>query len=437
MGRAAASNLPGRMRSRFLFTVLVSDLAALAVGLVIGAMLVFGTPLPWRAELPAGASLWPLVSLMFAGAIVASYGSRRMSLRHVPRASYGRAVAIVAFSGAFTALGVVIFRPYWSRSFVATALAVWGLLAVAHRVVWRARPWSEKMVLVTGEKELADDLRYSEHADVLDVLDPLGEPSESLDPTADLVVDLRSVLSDRMAQFISSWNLAGGTVRALTTVYEEQTGRLPIVHLVEGWELTNPVSRNDYALAKRALDTLLIVATSPLWLLAAGIIWMAVRLDSRGPAIYRQTRVGKDGHMFTLYKFRTMRDGAEEDGPRFASDRDDRLTRVGKVLRRFHVDEIPQLWNALRGDLSLVGPRPERPEFTRAYEASIPFYGYRHLVRPGLTGWAQVNYGYADDEAGALEKLTYDLYYVRHMSPWLDAQIIGSSLWAVVSGLGR
>ena len=209
-----------------------------------------------------------------------------------------------------------------------------------------------------------------------------------------------------------------------------------MVHLVEGWELSRPVSRNEYSIFKRAIDIILVIATLPLWTLLATVIWAAVKLDSRGPAIYTQTRVRKDNATFTLFKFRTMVLDAERGGPRFALINDDRLTRAGRVLRRFRLDEIPQLWNVLRGDLSLVGPRPERPEFTEHFEQSIPFYGYRHLVRPGVTGWAQVNYGYADDEADTVEKLTYDLFYVKHMSPWLDAQILGRSIWTVLSGFG-
>ncbi len=225
-------------------------------------------------------------------------------------------------------------------------------------------------------------------------------------------------------------------MRALANIYEEHTGRLPMVHLAEGWELSAPVSRNEYAVFKRGIDIVLVLATLPLWLLLSGLIWPAVRIDSPGPAIYTQKRVRRDNATFTLYKFRTMVVDAESGGPQFAAVGDDRLTRVGRVLRRFRLDEIPQLWNVLKGDLSLVGPRPERPEFTEDFEQSIPFYAYRHLVRPGVTGWAQVNYGYADDEADTVEKLTYDLYYVKHMSPWLDAQILGRSIWTVLSGFG-
>ncbi len=176
--------------------------------------------------------------------------------------------------------------------------------------------------------------------------------------------------------------------------------------------------------------------TAPLWLALAAIIAVSVRLDSRGPVIFSQPRVGLDGRPFTLYKFRTMVGYDDPSEPRFAAHGDERLTRVGKVLRRFRVDEIPQLWNVMKGDLALVGPRPEQSGFVDYFSRSIPFYDHRHLVRPGVTGWAQVNYGYADDEADTIEKLTYDLYYIKHVSPWLDLEILGRSVWTVLSGFG-
>jgi lipopolysaccharide/colanic/teichoic acid biosynthesis glycosyltransferase len=231
--------------------------------------------------------------------------------------------------------------------------------------------------------------------------------------------------------------VAGYEVRSLADVYQEHTGRFPVVHLDDGWELSTPVHRAaQYVPVKRTLDYALVILTAPIWILLGALIWVAVRLDSKGPAIYRQTRVGRDGEIFTLYKFRTMRVDAEQNGPQFTSIDDERLTRVGRVLRKVRADEIPQLWNVLKGDVSLVGPRPERPEFVAAFEESIPFYSSRTLVRPGVTGWAQVNYGYADDEADTIEKLTYDLYYVTHMSLWLDLQILGKSIWTVLSGFG-
>jgi lipopolysaccharide/colanic/teichoic acid biosynthesis glycosyltransferase len=166
------------------------------------------------------------------------------------------------------------------------------------------------------------------------------------------------------------------------------------------------------------------------------VVWGVVKLDSPGPALYHQKRTGRNEKPFTLHKFRTMGVDAEVGGPRFAALDDPRITRVGRFLRKSRLDEIPQLWNVLRGDLSIVGPRPERPVFVEEYERAIPFYGSRHLIRPGVTGWAQVNYGYADDEADTVEKLTYDLYYVKHQSVWLDLHILGLSVWTVLTGFG-
>jgi lipopolysaccharide/colanic/teichoic acid biosynthesis glycosyltransferase len=274
--------------------------------------------------------------------------------------------------------------------------------------------------------------------DVVEVMDPQSEDRpQQLANDVTVAVDLRAILSPPMAQFVASSNVAGYGVRSLASVYEEHTGRFPVVHLDDGWELSTPVQRAaQYIPVKRTLDYLLVILTLPLWVLLGVLIWLSVRIDSKGRAIYKQTRAGRHGEVFTLYKFRTMVINAEENGPQFAVVDDGRLTRVGRILRKFRIDEIPQLWNVLKGDLSLVGPRPERPEFVEEFAETIPFYRYRMLVRPGVTGWAQVNYGYADNEADTIEKLTYDLYYVTRMSLWIDLQILGKSVWTVLSGFG-
>jgi exopolysaccharide biosynthesis polyprenyl glycosylphosphotransferase len=422
------------MRRKFLLSVLISDLVALGIALVLGSLLTFGEWLPWLAT-RSGENIWPMLGLLIGGALLGSYTSTRM-WQGAPRPSYGRAMAIVTIATAITALGLVLGRPYFSRPYLATAIGLWLAGTILHRVVRRQRPWAEDLVVITSEKGLVEDLRDADHCNVLEVYDPAGEPPADPIEDALLVVDLRPVMSDRMAQFVSSWNLAGYQVTALSSVYEQYTGRLPMVHLAEGWELSAPVSRNEYAAVKRGIDIVLVLLTAPLWLLLAAAIWVAVRIDSSGPAIYRQSRIGRDGEEFTLYKFRTMVENAEKDGPRFTVANDSRLTNMGRFLRRFRADEIPQLINVLKGDLSLVGPRPERPVFTSQFEANIPFYGYRHLVRPGVTGWAQVNFGYADNEHETVEKLTYDLFYVKHMSPWLDLSILGRSMWTVLSGYG-
>jgi exopolysaccharide biosynthesis polyprenyl glycosylphosphotransferase len=429
--------LPVLMRRRFLLSVLASDLVALAIGMAAASLVKFETPLPWEARLPFGASIWPLIGLITGGVLIGSYLSARAGVLVVPRPSYGRAMAITSTAVASVAIGLVLFRVYWSRPFLFATMGVFLVGALAHRAIRRRRPWSDRMILITAEKGLVDDMRNSEHADIIAVFDPSGDPpADEPTPGVTLTLDLRPVLSEEMARFVSSWNLAGYPVRALGNVYEEHTGRLPIVHLAEGWELTAPVSRNSYAPVKRVLDVVFVVLATPIWLVLGALVWLIVRLDSKGPVLFHQERVGRGGGTFVLVKFRTMVQDAEAEGPRFTTVGDTRLTRVGRLLRKSRLDELPQLWNVLKGDLSLVGPRPEQPLFVDQFSRSIPFYRYRHLIRPGLTGWAQVNYGYADDQADTVDKLTYDLYYVKLMSPWLDLQILGKSVWTVLSGFG-
>jgi exopolysaccharide biosynthesis polyprenyl glycosylphosphotransferase len=427
------------MRRRFLFSIAAADLTALAVAVVLGSFIVFDRALPWTSpRLPAGESIWPLLGLVTAGAVIGSYASARAWAGAAPRPTYGRALTIVLVTLAFTSLGLVLSRTYFSRPFLAVTMAIWLGGALAHRFVRRRSPWTERLVLITTEKGLVEHLRHAPHAEVVEVLDPaLQGYVAQVEDGVTLGVDLREVLSDRMAQFVSSSVLSGVSVRALSTVYEEHTGRLPIVHLAEGWELRNPVVRSaGYVPIKRMIDTVLVVVTAPILIVLTAMIALAVGATSKGPVIFRQERIGLNGRPFTLYKFRTMVDGAEESGPSFAVPGDLRLTGVGRVLRRFRIDEIPQLWNTLRGDVSLVGPRPEQAVFVERFDQEIPFYSHRHLVRPGITGWAQVYYGYADDKADTVEKLSFDLYYVKHMSPWLDLHILGKSIWTVLTGFG-
>ena len=158
-----------------------------------------------------------------------------------------------------------------------------------------------------------------------------------------------------------------------------------------------------------------------------------IKLDSKGPVFYKQERVGQDGKTFMLVKFRSMCANAEEEtGPVWAKEDDDRTTRVGRIMRRTRLDELPQLYNVFCGDMSLVGPRPERPHFVQQLVESIPFYPMRHIVKPGITGWAQINYGYANTLDHTVEKLQYDLFYIKNMSWMLDSLIILETIKTVL-----
>ena len=166
------------------------------------------------------------------------------------------------------------------------------------------------------------------------------------------------------------------------------------------------------------------------------LISLAIKLDSRGPVFYRQERVGEDGKTFDLLKFRSMRIDAEENGPVWAKSNDERATRVGRMIRKLRLDEIPQMINVLRGEMSFVGPRPERPFFIEQLKEEIPFYFQRHIVKPGITGWAQIRYPYGASKEDALEKLKYDLYYIKHMSTFFDLMIILETIKIALVGKG-
>jgi exopolysaccharide biosynthesis polyprenyl glycosylphosphotransferase len=222
--------------------------------------------------------------------------------------------------------------------------------------------------------------------------------------------------------------------------YEDFSGKIWVDGLDSEWFVyTDGFKHSKTGLFfKRSVDIIfalfLILLTAPL----LAIIAAAIKLGSRGPVLFRQTRVGLHGKTFTIYKFRSMCHDAEvESGPTWATERDGRVTVVGRVLRRFRLDEIPQAFNVLRGEMSIVGPRPERPYFVDRLEQQIPFYRLRHYVKPGITGWAQVMYPYGASLEDAYEKLQYDLYYAKHKSPSCDAQILIRTLNIVLLGGGR
>jgi exopolysaccharide biosynthesis polyprenyl glycosylphosphotransferase len=218
-----------------------------------------------------------------------------------------------------------------------------------------------------------------------------------------------------------------------TTLYEELTGRVMVAALEADWYAELPTRVTGlYAPTKRLID-IVIALLGVIALPLCALIALAIILDSGRPVLIRQIRVGRRGERFVLHKFRTMRANAEDDGkPLWATPDDPRRTSVGRVLRRLHLDELPQLWDVLRGCMSLIGPRPERPEFVESLAKELPLYHARELVRPGITGWAQVLYPYAGSLEENLAKLEYDLYYIRHFGPLLDFSIVLRTIGTVV-----
>jgi len=234
--------------------------------------------------------------------------------------------------------------------------------------------------------------------------------------------------------------LKGMAILDMPTVYEQLTRRIPVEHIRDEWITFSAgfyLVINDYIRKiKRLIDfgvsAFLLTISLPIMLLTA----IAIRLESPGPIFFKQARVGKDDQVFTLWKFRSMRNNAEENGAVWAGEKDPRITRVGKWIRLLRIDELPQLINVFRGEMSLIGPRPERPEFIKELSEKIPYYSLRHAVRPGITGWAQVNYRYGASVEDARFKLEYDLYYIKNMSLLLDLKIFLRTIGVVLFGQG-
>lgn len=249
--------------------------------------------------------------------------------------------------------------------------------------------------------------------------------TSDIDQAELIVVPSNTKYDARTTTALYHYATAGVEVIDTTTFYEIVFQKVPIAELEEAWFIKHLINRHtlyDFVRLPIEITSALIlgVVLFPLLILIA----CSIKLSSRGPVIFKQTRVGELGKTYTLYKFRSMIADAEKNGPQWKTESDPRLTTIGRILMRAHLDELPQLFNIIKGDLSFVGPRPERPEFVEQLKNKIPYYELRHLVKPGITGWAQLHYGYGASIEDAQEKLQYDLYYLKNRSFWLDVEII-------------
>lgn len=278
----------------------------------------------------------------------------------------------------------------------------------------------------------AEHLDKIEQVEWVELLEPkLGEKRINA-----IAVDLHyPELSSEWHKFLAQCTLNGIPVYNVRQLKESLTGRVKIRHMYEndlGSLLPSPI----YSLVKRIIDISLIILTFPITLPVMAITAIAIRLESEGGAMFIQNRVGQGGKEFRIYKFRSMCKDSEKDGAQFASSGDMRVTRIGKFIRKTRIDELPQFFNVLKGDMSLIGPRPEQKAFVEKFEEEIPFYNYRHIVKPGISGWAQVVHGYAADVDDTKVKVEHDFYYIKNFSLWLDVLIIFKTLKTMLTGFG-
>lgn len=366
-------------------------------------------------------------------------------------------------------IGASLFYLFHLRPYSTDILAISGLLSLILLVIWRflfihlfvySAP-QNILILSAGTSGLSllDSLKSRHDFKVIGFLDDDPDKQDStsgrhsaIGKTSDLMtiakkcnVDLivDTVTAKRSVDFFQKLveaKFSGIDVYEMPTFYEEFFGTIPVLHTTNMWlgfANISGVKRNIYnTKLKKIFDkTMAIIGLVIAFPFMLSII-ILIKMESTGPIFYYQTRVGWDERTFELIKFRSMKIDAEKNGAVWAMKNDPRVTRVGKVIRLLRIDELPQLWNVLKGEMSFVGPRPERPEFVESLKKEIPFYSLRHSIRPGITGWAQVNYPYGATVKDALAKLEYDLYYIKNMILPLDMIIIAKTIRTVLFGKG-
>ena len=328
------------------------------------------------------------------------------------------------------------------------------IFQIAFRYIVIMAVVEKERVVFVGENDYTEDLLESVKKDGQYVfvtslnntdMKALGKEILELYNTKkfDVLVDFTDKLlrDPKITEKLLQYKLEGLQYYNYLEFYETYENKLPISHLSPQWFLENTgfeIYHNNFNLkAKRLLDLLFAlligIFAAPVIVLAAII----VKLESKGPVFFIQERIGEGNKKFNIVKFRSMTTDAEKDGPQWASKNDNRVTKFGKIMRATRIDELPQLWNVLRGEMSFVGPRPEREYFIQQLEKEIPYYNLRHTVKPGLTGWAQVMYPYGASVEDAYRKLQYDLYYIKHHSIPFDVKVLLKTVTIVIFGKGR
>ena len=264
-------------------------------------------------------------------------------------------------------------------------------------------------------------------------MDTPALPAQRIDG---VVTDLHApALTDEWQKFLAQCTLKHVPVYNIRQIQESLTGRVKIRHMYEN-DLGSLLPSETYSVLKRIWETALVLLSMPVVLPIMIVTGIAIKLESEGPMLFLQKRVGQFGKEFTIYKFRSMCRDSEKDGAQFAQAGDMRVTRIGKFIRKTRIDELPQFFNIIRGEMALIGPRPEQKVFVDQFEEQIPFYNYRHIVKPGISGWAQTVHGYAADADETQVKIEHDFYYIKYFSFWLDVIIVFKTIRTMLTGFG-
>ena len=436
----------GGIRSFKLLMLAAGDVLAAYLALALTLLLRYGSGafgVHWSGH------VWPF-TVVFAIWLVVFYivglydfDALRSRIEMASRAAEGLVAALLISVAVFYAVPAFEIAPKTNLviavAFYAALLALWRILTM--HLFSRDR-FRLKVLFIGGGPEaatLCEILAVNPHLGYTCAA-VLAEDARTELPACDIVVVSRRLQGNpELTARLYRAFFGGCSIVDLPTFYEKIRHSVPESALDERWIVDNLATQEAtvYEHGKRLFDLACAALFAVPTLAVAPFVALAIWIEDRGPVLYRQTRVGKGGRVFTILKFRTMRVDAEKHGAAFAQQDDPRVTRVGRLLRATRLDELPQLWNILRGEMSFVGPRPERPEVEAELATSIPLFPVRHLARPGLTGWAQVSAPYAATREDHLMKLRHDLYYLKYRSLALDVAIVLKTAYSVLKRKGR
>ena len=464
VGSPANARLPNLLRSlpALLF---LGDIFGLLVSLKICLWLRLGQQLNWFNPIVYGFFLLLIAGLYLVDAYRPD--TQIVGMRAPARILLASAAIAFLTSGLIYLSGISKHNPVWWRSVLLPSLGlftIWAIILRLLAVKWMRSLSLQSRWLMLGAGE--SGIKFAQHLLELNPLGKLVVLAQTEQDTTDLaqmnlncvgntselstwisqswsavIVANQIEFSETQLQQLMQIRLRGIPVYRLPDFYESLWHKIPSSLLQDKWLafstgfhlMPGYFSMKLKRVADLILTGVLLILVFPVMLLAA----LAIKLDSPGPVFYSQFRSGLYGKPFRVYKFRSMYQDAEKRGAQWASQRDPRITRVGYWLRVMRIDELPQIWNVLRGEMTLIGPRPERPEFDVKLKEAIPYYEVRYLVKPGITGWAQVMYPYGASIEDAYEKLAYDLYYIKNYSLWLDMAIAFKTIRVVLLGKGR
>lgn len=393
---------------------------------VIGTILILHLFTGWRGDVPKTVtnSFW-LVSAAYIISILIIPKVTNYLL--VDRKYYILPIHSSVYS--MTMLFILLFRFEYSREIIFSAFFI--------QIIWMYLSTFMRGEHHKIKLKMIDNFEYSDFEPRKQRIE-LSKFEDNLkmsDIVDGLVVDLHKSLTPEEEKFIADCSINNIPVFHSESIREMIQGKVQTSHLSEnsiGTLIPNPI----YHRFKQIWESLLILVTLPISLPIILISAVLIKLESRGPILFVQERVGQGGKIFKIYKLRSMTVKAVGSKDKFATEEQARVTRIGRVIRKIRIDELPQFYNVLKGDMSLIGPRPEQESFVKQFEKDIPFYGYRHMVKPGITGWAQTVQGYADSTDSTREKLAHDLYYIKHLSFWLDINIVIKTIKTMMTGFG-